>query len=560
MKTNKTKPRFLKKNIVIVMSIFICIILLVLVWGSVVTMRNEDQIKDGVEGIVRIYGQDIDSKFYAISETSIDFLMNNQTVGDLSGDSKNSLSAAAKVKRVNDQKALLTQFQTLSRTFGQEYHFFFYNSNQGMFIQSGSGDVREKRCFQKLMEDDIEEGALNGSQTFHWEISSRDALDYVYTVCGKDGIFVGCWISLEKFMNGLSSMADVGGIFVLGNEDALLWKSMDESLSSKQSLQSQYSGRYDFHYGDFSMAFLVNEHIRGSLVILQLGIVLAVGISLGAVIFMVRYVQRSVLMPILYFSNCVENYKKQGTFESDCVYEEFGEAARLLKSLEREIKTLKIQIYERELDIKKAELDYLQIQIRPHFYINCLNSIHSMIEMDKGGEAQNLIIFVSGYLRSVFRHAMELVPLGEELKNIDCYLEIHRILYRQGFGYKLDMDPALGEIRVPPLLIHTFVENCIKHTLELEGSVDIEVAVRRRDMHSLHITIADNGGGFLDEFLADSGGAAGSQAEDSRFQVGLRNVRSRLELLYHGEARLLLENSGQGGARVTVDIPVMEDA
>ena len=50
------------------------------------------------------------------------------------------------------------------------------------------------------------------------------------------------------------------------------------------------------------------------------------------------------------------------------------------------INDLKLEAYEKKLDLKQAQLQYLQLQIRPHFYLNCLKSLYGMAEKKQYGE------------------------------------------------------------------------------------------------------------------------------------------------------------------------------
>ena len=77
----------------------------------------------------------------------------------------------------------------------------------------------------------------------------------------------------------------------------------------------------------------------------------------------------------------------------------FGQA---FNEMLTKINDLKLEAYEKKLDLKQAQLQYLQLQIRPHFYLNCLKSLYGMAEKKQYGEIQESILALSEYFRYIF--------------------------------------------------------------------------------------------------------------------------------------------------------------
>lgn len=88
------------------------------------------------------------------------------------------------------------------------------------------------------------------------------------------------------------------------------------------------------------------------------------------------------------------------------------------------IRQLKITSYEKELEAKHAKLQYLQLQIRPHFYLNCLKNLYALAETKQYHSIQNTILALSGYLRFIFRDNMKRIPLSQELRSIRDYMQL----------------------------------------------------------------------------------------------------------------------------------------
>jgi LytS/YehU family sensor histidine kinase len=106
--------------------------------------------------------------------------------------------------------------------------------------------------------------------------------------------------------------------------------------------------------------------------------------------------------------------------------------------------------------------------------------------------------------------------------------------------YAIDIPDVLLNISLPPMLIQPLVENAVKHGLEpsIEGG---DIVIRAEETpDGCRIVVADTGSGLVDTSTAG---------------VGLTNIRERLETLFHGKARLILEENQSYGLRATLEIP-----
>lgn len=142
---------------------------------------------------------------------------------------------------------------------------------------------------------------------------------------------------------------------------------------------------------------------------------------------------------------------------------ELEQANFQFKNLIREIKKLKINIYEQELDKKRFQITFLQHQIRPHFYLNCLTTLGSMVQLGNYEEENSMILFTSRYLRHLFQADKEFVRIEYELAHIQAYLDIQSLRYGATFTYHCSIDPDDQAALIPPLLLITFIENSTKH-------------------------------------------------------------------------------------------------
>ncbi len=190
--------------------------------------------------------------------------------------------------------------------------------------------------------------------------------------------------------------------------------------------------------------------------------------------------------------------------------------------------------------LKEAELKALKAQLNPHFLFNSLNSISSLTISDPEG-AREMLTQLSDFLRySLKRKEDTLLPLSEEIKNIQRYLEIEKVR----FGERLDCDfkihPDCYAMSVPAMLLQPLYENAIKHGL-YESIEPVSIKTRCLANHSkLEISVSNN-------FDPESTPIKGEG-------VGLENIRNKL-LLFYNRNDLMIINRENNIFEVKIKIP-----
>ena len=170
------------------------------------------------------------------------------------------------------------------------------------------------------------------------------------------------------------------------------------------------------------------------------------------------------------------------------------------------IQQQKIEAYEWELSVRDLRLQYLQLQLRPHFFLNCLNLIYSLAGEKKYADLQELALNLSIYLRNNFKDSSRLVTLTSEINSVESYIHI------QGTGMQFPpllevfVDFNTDEFLIPPISVLTFVENAVKHATPEDAALEIHIKCEllySEEGNYLNITICDNGCGFSQEKLKE---------------------------------------------------------
>lgn len=222
-----------------------------------------------------------------------------------------------------------------------------------------------------------------------------------------------------------------------------------------------------------------------------------------------------------------------------------------------DMQELKIREYHSQLELKKIELNYLKNQIRPHFYLNMLSMIHSMLQTKNYKEIEELTILTSNYLRHLFMANQDFSELKDEVQHIKDYLEIQRIRYGNSIYFSLDYNSDLQNTLVPSLLLQTFIENTTKHGFSFQNLFTILLSIKKvktENSDYIQICIEDNGPGFSEEILSKLNQKQSLITEDGH-HIGITNTIERLNLLYPNDYSIAFENNEEGGAKILLLIP-----
>lgn len=247
--------------------------------------------------------------------------------------------------------------------------------------------------------------------------------------------------------------------------------------------------------------------------------------------------------------------------------DEIGLLERGYNSLVQRVKVLIEHEYQREIDVKNAQLAALQAQINPHFLNNTLHMIGGMALAKKAPEIYQVTKVIGDLLRYSISEGDELVSLDDELKHMNNYLYIQQ--QRFAGRCNVDLSDRYGgpAIRLPKFTLQPLVENAFEHGLQRkEGTWNLAIRISRAGSRVLFL-IRDEGVGMTRERLAEirhgvlgrSDGPPSPAENDGpkrRQGIGLRNVDSRLRLRYGNRYRVRIFSREGAGTLIAIALPL----
>ena len=193
---------------------------------------------------------------------------------------------------------------------------------------------------------------------------------------------------------------------------------------------------------------------------------------------------------------------------------------------------LKAQRSERMMQQMKAEnlehqLETLRYQSNPHFFMNTLNNIHALVDIDPEQAKASIEEFSKLMRFLLYEGDRPTIPLTTELEFLRHYIALMKIRYADSVHIDLSLPEEAPGAEVPPLVFASFVENAFKHGISYERPSFIRVAVALEDGKIVFKCVNTR------------------QGEDQvrSHGVGLANVRGRLDLLYGDRYTLLIDPS-----------------
>ncbi|NLK22070.1 MAG: histidine kinase [Epulopiscium sp.] len=255
-----------------------------------------------------------------------------------------------------------------------------------------------------------------------------------------------------------------------------------------------------------------------------------------------------------HFDNIKTIEINEGKDEIGDLIRSFNVMASKINSLINDVYKLQLQKKDTDLERVKAELNFLQGQINPHFLFNTLNAIMVVCVKNNYTNVVEIIKYLSKIIRRLLSWKEDMITIEEEINFTEMYLKIEKFRFGEQFGYDFIIEEHTMDYKVPKMSIQTIVENACKHGLQaIKGKRKVTVTVKTNPEY-LIIAVKDNGQGIESYRLKDI--IENMKNNNSINNIGISNVYRRLKLSYGEEAELKIDSSLEGGTKVSLMIPI----
>jgi two-component system, sensor histidine kinase YesM len=531
------------------------------------------QVADSYKNMLKLYTSQMDS--------SLDDI--DSYISTLAGSGYDLLSLSQAATDGDYYSAKIYLFNKLSREinlYDPISSFFVYTKHRQDFMNVSKNDplaFMENGMIEKYMIDFIHSDPFpQGGGTKVWRYVRIGQEDYLIDIVRAGDTYLGSSIRTDDLLKPLRSLQ-------IGEGGEVLLANMQGEPISNTNLVREYgielqqeANEYDIsgtkkrflvvgapsNRGDFSMVALIpDQYILANLPYLQ-SIIWFITITAFLFIPIGLYSMRQSILAPLYRLWSTMKKVREGDWSSRVELNntsgEFQLMGGAFNAMMSEVERLRINVFEEQLNKQKEELQRLQLQVNPHFFLNTLNIVYNLAKVKNYELILDMTMSLIEYFRFMFRSNTSFVPLKDELEHTRNYLKIQNLRFPEKLKWTIHAPDYLSDVPVPPLVIQSFVENSIKHAVTLDEPLDIDVQIEfliEVRGSRMKISIRDTGPGFRSDVLEAL--RAGRSVENERGEhTGIWNVERRMRLLYGEAASIQYHNDMENrGAKIDLILP-----
>ncbi len=530
------------KIILIILILVLPLNILTIFLSSIAVKNVEEQAKLSVLNVMENYMVDVEKRMEEIG-----YLLYSMQ--------KNDTNATIMAKQKGDYHYNIAKYKFF-KTFNDT--FMIANVSDGAFYYMGSIDdiivwdknttIHTKMDMQTFIKKRIKRDIQNGWIITNLPGSNLSYVEYpvLWQFIKLSNLYYGGFIELDGARQYLKSVLP----YSIGNIHFSNEKIMETSGS--MILISNYWKKADLY---FSVEIDRNE-VNGSIHRIYTIIQYAAFLALLLIPFLYFGISRILLVPLKIVNRAhteLENGNQDFRITMHAKSIEYRHTFESFNRMADSIKSLKVENYEKELDKQKVVLRNLQLQIRPHFLINAFNLIYTLAERNDSQHVQEIILYLSDYFRYIFRSKKELELFGKEQKLIEGYINMAQVRYPDSIEFSHEYDPEISFVRVPPLLIHNFVENIIKHVVK-QGEMTHIMLAGEYNEGMVTFLVMDDGCG-MDENQMKVVDERMRRGKIDGTSVGMANAYRRLKSFYGGKANIEITSEIGIGTSIIISFP-----
>jgi len=170
----------------------------------------------------------------------------------------------------------------------------------------------------------------------------------------------------------------------------------------------------------------------------------------------------------------------------------------------------------------RLESQLLRKNIQPHFLMNTLTNIISLIESDPKLSIRLIEALSDEFYAMMDMADKQLITLRKEIELCEAHLQVMSI--RNDVDYEMNINQLDEDVKIPPAILHTLIENGITHNLPINGKVVFELC-QNQDSEKYEIQLLTYGKPKSKENMIEDG-------------TGMKYIKSRLEESFSGKWHL----------------------
>lgn len=559
------------KLLILIASIFTCLMLVVAINNAIAYNELQKSLYEVTKINLSTFQNRLDDLFSLTENYLIDFSLNNSDIFIIEQDQK------SESKWFSANYRLKKEFNSASTVYDLD-GFFLYSVNSDTFIVSNSANMQTttssaiNKHIKNYIDAHVNDNSVNINE---WLYLSPADTPILLRILKINNSYYGAWVTNANILQPFVGDELKDFIFLIDENGNFLTKDPTYStLSIGTDIISKPDVTLDIQdetymvvtaplrTSAFSLLALIPEK-QFNVDIQKYWPVIVIAIFM-VIVFMVItlfMINQLVIHPLDSLHEAIITLKDGNLntrVELNKSSSEFTEINTTFNAMVQEIESLRINIYEEKLEKQNINLNYLKLQIAPHFLINSLSLAYQLAELEKPELSKQLLHDLSRHLRYTLT-SEAMVTLEEELNHVRNYINLSSIRFPGSIQFYEDIDPESHNASVIVLLIQSFVENSIKYEVFSGKTTSIHITTESIIVNGhrrLHICIWDSGRGFDVELLKRLQNITTYIEDKVSKHYGISNVYQRAVLIFGQEnCKFSFSNRPRAGAQIDIDIP-----
>ena len=381
----------------------------------------------------------------------------------------------------------------------------------------------------------------------------------------SSGSYIGA-VSVEMHSQILKkSMSNVlsrngSYVYVLNDKDQVIYSPIVGSVPKADSRKEFIEVRTYNKRNDWTIVGMIptSSYMEGIRTFQRVLLITVMVIVIIMIVFTLRF-SKGIVKPINHLRKLMKQAEKgdltvRFSEKSPEEIQDLGENFNfMIERLDINVK----QVYIEQKAKRRAEIEALHANIKPHFLYNTLDTIHWMAKSYHADDIVETVDALSSLFRIALSKGSEIIPFSQEITHVTSYLKIQKVRYEDMFSYQIHVTEDCKSLMVQKLILQPLVENAIYHGIKEcshLGHITINVW---REKDAIYMAVEDDGSGMSDTRLNEVRGSLKNFKASPTGAYGVVNVHQRLFLSYGSPYGLYLESNENSGTTALIVHPVI---
>ena len=538
--------------------VFIVPILVILCSSINSAIRSVDeQTRDSIDQLLTPFTTEIDAAL-TVAKRYIATL--NPDLSPLDGGGMDEMAALTAVQalgqRISEDMAVYPQIDAV----------FFYTGGRLHFIQNYNRSYALNKNAARALEAELSARSLD-TPLFQQGYLAFEANGryYLYIALNVQRGVAGCWFDTQALVDPILRAHPEGLSHVMFSDrngrmlDAAFHTPSPKQLARR--LEPYFVSTRQLSAAPFGINVLwARDVVFAPITQMRHGVFTSISVAILLFALYVVFLRASLIRPLNRLVGSINGIQRGNLGEIALNKNENAEIAdvyRALNAMTSQIESLRIQMYEEKLIKQKTQMQLYQLQLRPHFFLNALNTIVSFARIKDYEMVQKMAMHLATHCGYIL-YSPWYVTVEEELNYTQNFVDMQSAQYDTHYRYQVQAQEQVLDNEIPILAVQIFVENALKYARALDHAIEIAVTIEAcidEGMRCLRIQVDDTGSGLSADTLALLNGAAIPPPTDADRGIGIANIRQRMRILYGESAVIRFSNREGGGAHVEIILP-----